>query len=364
MDHSGDGRVYRAGFGELCEIFDVRDDSDEDHRAAQATALGRVVTSTAFELAVDLLLVLNACVIAAQTHDALLGQQTAPETAWQYAWVWELAETAFTAIYVCEMAAKITALGWKAYATLFRNRFDCAVTVGAVLAAIYVYYPNSYDNPALIRGIVMLRLCRLVRLLVALPAFQILGESFRNMIPAAARLFKVLFCVMYAFAILGVQLFGGLVNTDANAPQLEKLKATETFFDSGYAPLNFNDFEGSFVVLFCVLVVNNWFVIVEGFVAVTSKWARLYFIFFYLIGVLVCLNVVIAFILDTFVIEFEKTRNKKRRISSNRRARMDAEHATDDAGEISPRSPRSPVSPFSPATAPDAKPSWYSFAMV
>mmetsp|Transcript_66997 Transcript_66997/g.131395 ORF Transcript_66997/g.131395 Transcript_66997/m.131395 type:complete len:156 (-) Transcript_66997:6-473(-) len=50
-----------------------------------------------------------------------------------------------------------------------------------------------------------------------------------------------------------------------------------------------------------VLVVNQFDTVVGGFVAVTSKWARLYFTFFYLLGVLLILNIVIAVMLDSFI---------------------------------------------------------------
>ena len=46
---------------------------------------------------------------------------------------------------------------------------------------------------------------------------------------------------------------------------------------------------------------NNWFVICGGFVAVTSTWARLFFVAWWIVGVLVCLNVVVAFAIDSFM---------------------------------------------------------------
>ena len=63
-------------------------------------------------------------------------------------------------------------------------------------------------------------------------------------------------------------------------------------------------------------VVNNWFVLVEGFVAVSDEWTgRAFFLAFYLVGVLVLLNVVVAFILDAFISELDKTRSLRRAAS-------------------------------------------------
>ena len=122
---------------------------------------------------------------------------------------------------------------------------------------------------------------------------------------------QVLFCVTFLFATVGISLFQGKINADPAGPQIAKLQGTD-FLKNGYLPLNFNDYESAFVTLFCILVVNNWFVIVEGFVAVTDQQTgRLFFLAFYLVGVLVLLNVVVAFILDTFIGELEKTRTTR-----------------------------------------------------
>ena len=41
------------------------------------------------------------------------------------------------------------------------------------------------------------------------------------------------------------------------------------------------------------MIVNNWFVLMDGFVAVTSDWARIYFVVFYVITVLICVKYVL-----------------------------------------------------------------------
>ena len=64
---------------------------------------------------------------------------------------------------------------------------------------------------------------------------------------------------------------------------------------------------------------NNWFEIVDGFAAVTHRdLARLFFVAFYGVGVLLFLNIVVAFILDAFLGEYTKARAErtlKRRLS-------------------------------------------------
>jgi two pore calcium channel protein len=63
---------------------------------------------------------------------------------------------------------------------------------------------------------------------------------------------------------------------------------------------NFNDFPSGLVTLFELMVVNNWWVIAEMYVDVTSKWSRLFFALFYFLAVLIVLNLLVAFVLDMF----------------------------------------------------------------
>jgi len=77
---------------------------------------------------------------------------------------------------------------------------------------------------------------------------------------------------------------------------------TGGFVDPGYYQLNnFDNILYSFNTLFDLLVVNNWFLIMQGHVNATQPIARLYFMAYYLFTVIVVTNVIIAFILDAFL---------------------------------------------------------------
>ena len=78
-----------------------------------------------------------------------------------------------------------------------------------------------------------------------------------------------------------------------------------TFYNDRYCANNFNDIGSAFIVLFELLVVNQWHVITEGFVLATgSKATRVYFIFYHLISVILILNIFTAFVLEAFLLEF------------------------------------------------------------
>ena len=90
-----------------------------------------------------------------------------------------------------------------------------------------------------------------------------------------------------------------LPKPSARARQTSALSES-AFGQANYYANNFNDMPSGFVTLFELLVVNNWFVLASGYEAVAGVYARWYFISFYLVGVVLGLNICVAFVLDTY----------------------------------------------------------------
>ena len=83
-------------------------------------------------------------------------------------------------------------------------------------------------------------------------------------------------------------------------PQLKD----SSFYMAHYCGNNFNNIFSSFVTLFDLMVVNQWHVIAEGHVFVTSSAARLFFFLFHFICVIVILNIFSAFVIEAFILEY------------------------------------------------------------
>jgi two pore calcium channel protein len=244
-------------------------------------------------------------------------------------------ETIFTVIYVLEVTAKVTVYGWKAYTESQKNVFDFSITVLAVLSSVVVYYPNKYSDSRLIRMIVMARVLRLIRLLAAMQTFQLTGKIMAEILPAAVSVVLVLFFTMYLFAVLGMHLFGGMVTRDPANP-LAFLILDSDFAENEYWANNFNDMLGGMNVLFNLLVVNNWTECQDGFEAVTqSKWNRLFFLAFHMIGVILVNNLVIAFIINSFLqhLEYFRERTEEEMVGEGEAILRDR-RAVFDASEI------------------------------
>ncbi len=66
--------------------------------------------------------------------------------------------------------------------------------------------------------------------------------------------------------------------------------------------MNFNSTFSSFATLFALMIVNNWNSIVQVYVVVfNDRTIRLFFIIYFMLGVLVAYNLVVASILDYVV---------------------------------------------------------------
>ncbi|KFP77863.1 Two pore calcium channel protein 2 [Apaloderma vittatum] len=129
----------------------------------------------------------------------------------------------------------------------------------------------------------------------------------------------VVYCV---FATIGMELFHGKIQffpANSNAPHALECgnpALKDSLFARGkYCKNNFNNFASSFIVLMELTVVNQWHDILSlpltpvilfanGFANVTVQPAKLYFIAFHIVMVIVIVNIFVSFILEAFFVEY------------------------------------------------------------
>jgi len=285
------------------------------YRTTWFQGLSNILESEKFEVGIEIILVLNAVVVGIQSYPELVGLDAKENYAisnGEIDTIWETFETIFTVIYVAEATLKILVQGWNKYSADVRNIFDFAITIMSIAATAYVYYPNGYYDSRLVRYIVMARVLRLVRLLVSFKSFQLIGKTLRNIIPDASRVFLFLLCMMYAFSAIGMYAFGGMISRDPNNPLSNKLYGTD-FAENHYWGNNFNCMLSGMNVCFDLLVINNWTIMSDGIVAVTgSKYSRFFFVVFHILGVIIVNNVVVAFVINSFITEWQQENSQTR----------------------------------------------------
>jgi len=324
LDKDGDNTISRDEFLEFGTVFLLKLEKKSDYATFVETRLPSIsrshfyqtlcksVKSIRFESSVDIVLVLNASIVAAQDYPMLAGQDVSQDPSYQNGYmdtVYEKAETIFTVLYVIEAMLKIMVNGWKHYIETPRNCYDFFITILVVLASAYVYYPNAYNNHAIIEFVVMARVLRLGRLLFRMKRFRLFGLISLEIIPAATSVFMVLLFIGYFFSSLGMLLYGGVISRDPSNPVSQSLLEADDFVDGNYWANNFNDMFSGMNVLFNWLVVNNWTTQTSGMEhalsggghVTGSKWlVRLFFFSFYLLGVIGISNVITSFIINAF----------------------------------------------------------------
>lgn len=214
--------------------------------------LGRTVRNPLFEGAVDCMILVNAVLIVIETEFEMTREEG------QGIQLMETVEPVFTLVYVIELLLKLVVLGWSEYWQKIRNRFDFFVVSGLMVAEVAMLFsdPTQGNQWHWIRYMLVFRLLRCLRLLVAVRRFNNIFATFLQLVPAFITLGGMLFALMALYAEVGLQLFGGKIYVGNPA-----LKGLSGFSDpkstmSMYAN-NFNDFPSAMVTLFQLLVVNG-----------------------------------------------------------------------------------------------------------
>ncbi|AQK97315.1 Two pore calcium channel protein 1 [Zea mays] len=128
---------------------------------------------------------------------------------------------------------------------------------------------------------------RLTRILLQIRRFRAFVATFFTLMSSLLPYLGTVFCILCVYCSIGLQFFGGIVYAG-------NLKLEETdLFGNDYLLFNFNDYPSGMVTLFNLLVMGNWQVWMESYAHLTgSSWSLVYFISFYLISVLLLLNLI------------------------------------------------------------------------
>lgn len=208
--------------------------------------------------------------------------------------VWFRLLTCTTVIFFLDTSLRIVTFGAERYwnRRRLRHRFD-VLSISALcameIAVCCFHSPPDY----LLRTVLALHISRGLFLTQHIQPLRYLAALVAHLVPVYHQLGFLLFLVYYVFATIGVQIFGGQIY-EGN-PKLDG----SAFAEGAYWSLNFNDFPSGLVTLFCLMVVNNWFVVADGFLRVTNKSASIFFVSFFVITNLVVLNILMTLILES-----------------------------------------------------------------
>lgn len=207
-------------------------------------------------------------------------------------WFWVL--FGFSCFYVVTLTLKIAIYGIERFwfTNPWHNRFDffnVYSCFAAEVACLCLGHPTI-----LLRLVLALHITRTLRLFQYIEPLRFIGKLIVRLQPTYFKMGMLLVVVFYVYAMIGVQLYGGLIY-EGN-PALDG----SDFAESAYWKMNFNDFNCAIATLFVLMVVNNWFVIAEALILVSgSRYMGAFFtVSFFIIVNLIVLNILMALILD------------------------------------------------------------------
>ncbi len=222
--------------------------------------------------------------------------------------------------YFLEQALKIAGLGRRGYFLSIANVFEGIVTLLIIVIELIILCkfdlpfkhkvrePRSYYT-----FIQLMNLFIVVRLLRVISQFKSVSIAFGSMLEIVKNLRAfagIIIVIYYLFALLGMAIFG----ENRVLEDLEQAKhASHLSYEKlGYFSYNFHDFAATLVLLWNIMVVNNWYIFLDAFSRATgTRFSQLYFILWWLVSVIVTLNLFISLVIEVFVTRWEAYQGRK-----------------------------------------------------
>ena len=246
----------------------------------------------------------------------------APNTTGHQLFVLQL-NTMLLGVFLLEFLGRLLGDGYKRLMASESHRLNTLITACFTVAIVFSWHdylfhtdhaPPRHDmktvsepsyQPHAATVELVLAIVRLVMyprvILSCLPDRVLIAiQLTRRIIRRMATLSITFACISFVFAVIGVSWFGGLVTKDPDSQNFAMLSSV-SYGKYNYWDLNFNDIPSALVTLFCALHVSDFDILTEGFVVVTNKYARIYFVAWYILGVLLLLNMIKSFFLTEFL---------------------------------------------------------------
>nr|XP_006116320.1 two pore calcium channel protein 1-like [Pelodiscus sinensis] len=270
------------------------------YNSAASQCLRSMVKHRGFVWTYDVIILINAIFIALDERNPLISY----------------AEWVFLSLYILEILLKVYTYEPRAFfaKTQFWNWFDTSIIIAALVATVLntlLKSTSQYNSQQVLDIVFILRVLRLLRIVDSIKRFRVIMTTLINVVPTMLTFGELVLVVYYMFAIIGMELFQGKIqffNMNSTAPLAlvcgnPALKDSQ-FAQGKYCVNNFNDLLSSFIVLTELTVVNQWHTLANGFVLVTHQAAKLYFMAFHIVVVIMIVNIFTAFILEAFYVEY------------------------------------------------------------
>ncbi|XP_007230049.3 two pore segment channel 3 isoform X2 [Astyanax mexicanus] len=317
LDHNNKGHIGKQAFLQIADLLNIQVITLKSrphpfqlwmpalYNSTVSRIIHRIVKHRVFVFVYDAVILVNAVFIGLDEEDPLVSN----------------AEWAFLTLYLLEILLKLYTFEPRAFFARhqFWNWFDTIIILSALLATIInaaLKSSGGYTSRQILDIVFILRVLRLIRVVDTIPSFRAIIDTLTRIGPPMLTFGQLILVVYYIFAMVGMELFKGKIQVfaaNSTDPAREycgnPLLKDSAFARNNYCKNNFNDVVSSFILLLELTVVNQWHVLTGGFTAVTHNAARIFFVLFHIVVVIIIINIFVAFILEAFFIEYmvEKT---------------------------------------------------------
>ena len=181
--------------------------------------------------------------------------------------------------------------------------FDC-LQLFSIIVLGFIHVPclnkGTYDDCFGLRNLIriiqvtiVLVIFRMFRMLAKIPTFAIVFKSLLHILILFVPLMLLGYLFYYEFAVIGMAIFRGVNLNDTTAAS-----DCGSYENLNYHPYNFEDFGSSLVVLWNLMIVNNWHIIVDAYVRRMSPYVRIYFVIWWLFTEAILNGVLFGFLLE------------------------------------------------------------------
>lgn len=205
-----------------------------------------------------------------------------------------------TGIFAVELGAKLVAMGPVNCMRDVFNRFDAMVVVLSLLEVGLDLGGKSFVNLAVLRTFRLMRLVRVFKLVRALKGLNHLMRALLDSLRSVSSLALLLLLLVLIYALLGLQLFGGIYTPPPRG-------RNSNYGGAEVPSANFDSFALACISIFVVLSGENWnevyFDASNGLQTLSGKaadreLATFYFLSLFVLGNYIIVNLFTAIILN------------------------------------------------------------------
>jgi hypothetical protein len=253
----------------------------------------RIVESRPVEHFLTLAIMANLIVLASEHHDM------DPS----YSRMLRMANAVLTLIFLLETLLKLVAYSVRGYMREAYNVFDMVVVLSSVVELLL-----DSSSVSVLRTFRIFRIMRSVRLIKAGSALRFVLDTAVASLAAVASFGALLMLIIYLFALIGMDLFGGkLISADEGScstgqSTAEECSASNGLWKGDVPRANYDNFIAAFLSVFQVATRENWTVLLFDAMAYKISAA----VAFYILLVGLSNYVLLALFMGTVLEKFQK----------------------------------------------------------